>query len=106
MTAKEEWVRVESFGEFRVGMAIQHRPCMRCGTVELGLIVSIEASPSPCAKCMDECIGVRISGGCHCWDNHCCMRRVVADGRLYRLRDLPDAQSTEAAKPREREVVR
>ena len=92
---RDEWVRVESEGELRPGMAVQLRPCA-CGSEETAVLLCCELRTPPDERGMFRWLGI---GWCY-HERHSRLGNSVRDGRLYRLRDLPAEETTTVATKR------
>jgi len=103
----EELVRVQSESELRPGMTVVLNPCRICRRQHAVVCLS----PLPHGVCdTPGCRATRVwrsAGECHSGPGFVpglkCRWLAVAEGRLYRLRDLDDSQET--TKQRERERV-
>jgi len=111
MAKREEWVRVKSEDELRIGLTVQLRPCVWCGRTENETIIAeVEVhpmahsprgwQPSKATRAFDvvgSCQRSMDAGPLTQYDED------ISEGRLYRL---ADDQLTDLSETRELENVR
>lgn len=117
---REDWVRVKDRSELTAAMAIQFRPCRRCGRTDtmfikelgradgnifargLGIVDMTDAEIGPMALVVPECReGDKVIPGVR-WQEGLALGPAIREGRLFRL---VDNETIEDVVTREKETV-
>ena len=102
MAAESTWVRVESEGELRAGMAVEMRPCNHCGANHaFRLLAHLSADHdfgSHPGHVNDGALWIYVDAPAN---TAACFCTAIPSGRLYRL-DEPSQDVASADKERER----
>lgn len=93
--AKDEWVRVKSEDELRVGMTVEIRPCALCLERERFVLLSRDSDVTCCTYCATGCRGWHAAGRLCDAHRPFCLISCIPRGTLYRLADSDTIDDTE-----------